>query len=102
MVLEWKHKNVLCTKIFVDFKSETVRIENYTESIIKRAFGVNNNPDINDFMDLVKRRCFSQNADGLKERLRQIGLDYYNPLDIISRTNGEMAEDYFTLTIIEE
>lgn len=102
MKLEWKYNDKLCTLITVDYKEKSVIIHNFTDKIIEKAFGVNNNPDFDDFLYLLERRCFPKEADGMRLRLSQIGVDHYDPLNIIAKTNGKMAEDHFTLTIIEE
>lgn len=102
MKLEYKNGDKLCTTITVDLGSKKVDIINFTDKPLDRAFGINEKPTYADFMEFVESRCFSRYADGQKLRLRQLGLDFYDPLNIISVTNGRMNEDNFTLTIIEE
>ena len=102
MTFEWRYDGELCSIINTDYKTKTVTVKNYTENIIKKAFHGKTNPDFKDFEYLLERRCFPKNGAMMKLRLADIGLDHYNPIDIIAKTNGVMAEDKFTLTIIEE
>ena len=100
MILEWKYNEELCSIIQVDYKTKSVSVKNNTEDKRKRAFHGKENPDFKDFEDLLERRCFPRNGALMKLRLEDIGLDHYNPIDIVAKTNGEMAEDNFTLTIV--
>ena len=102
MQLEYAHKGTVTTFIDVDFKSNKVKIKNYTNNIIQRAFGVVENPTIDDFNSLLERRCFPPTRDKMKLILRELELDYYDPLCIIRKTEGQMAGDFFTLKIIKE
>ena len=78
MILNYKNPHGLCTIIRADFQKETVEIENHTDVILHRAFGVNQSPTWQDFQD------------------------FYDPLTIISKTQGRMAEDNQWIEIVEE
>lgn len=45
-------------------------------------------------------RCFPRSRANLKEILRDIGVDSYDPLQIIEKTDGRMAEDKQWIEII--
>ena len=51
MVLLYKKGDIPCTKITVDYKTDTVEIENYTEDLLDRAFGIIEHPTMKDFED---------------------------------------------------
>ena len=89
----------LCTLIYADFTDKTVKHENYTDNIIKTAFGTNKLPTWDDFQYFLKERCISADRAGLREYLGTIGLYEYEPFEIVKRTQGRMAEDKQWLTI---
>lgn len=84
---------VLCTKIVADFTDETLSVENMTDHIIKTAFGKNEVPTWEDLQNFLEERCVPRNRSGIREYLETIGVEEYNPLEIIKKTEGRMAED---------
>lgn len=86
-------KNGLCTLICVDFTDKTLVAENYTENIVKTAFGNNDCPDWNDFISFLEERCLPKSRAGIREYLEAIGVSEYDPIEIIKKTAGRMAED---------
>lgn len=85
--------DVLCSTVYADFTDKTVRAENHVENPIKTAFGNNFDPDWSDFQAFLRERCIPEERDGLKEYLKVLGLYEYDPLEIIRKTEGRMAED---------
>ena len=66
---------------------------NKTDEVIHQAFGVKAKPNWEDFEYFLESRCFPRTRDHLKLVLRDLGLDSYDPLAIIEKTEGRMAED---------
>lgn len=87
------------TVIHVDYKNEQITIENKTDKLLDRAFGINQNPTWKDFEDFLEERCFPRTRDKMKSILREIGVQCYEPLSIIRKTGGRMAEDNLWLEI---
>ena len=83
----------LCTKICADFTDKTLIAENYTKNIVKTAFGENCVPSWDDFERFLEERCMPKSRAGIREYLETIGIDEYNPIEIIKKTKGRMAED---------
>ena len=83
----------LCTVIYADFTDKTLKAENYTADIIKTAFGNNKLPNWEDFINFLEERCVPKERSGIKEYLDVIGASEYNPMEIIKKTKGKMAED---------
>lgn len=83
----------LCTTIYADFSDESIAVENHTEDVIKTAFGNDPFPDWNDFQSFLRERCIPSSRAGLREYLDALGLEEYDPLNIILKTKGKMAED---------
>ena len=48
---------------------------------------------VEDFEYFLESRCFPRGRDYMKDILRDMGLDSYDPLAIIEKTKGRMAED---------
>ena len=91
----------VCTRIFADFTDNTVCIENYTDNLVKTAFGKNTMPTWDDFMAFLEERCVPRERAGIREYLEALGLDEYDPLEIIKRTQGRMAEDDQWIDVID-
>lgn len=91
--MEFYDKNVLCTEICADQNDKTLSVKNYTDNIVKTAFGNNLFPDWTDFEVFLEERCVPESRSGIREYLEALGLDRYDPLEIIKKTGGRMAED---------
>ena len=101
LVLHFYDGNALCTKICADRTMRTLAIENHTADVLRTAFGVNQNPTWDDLQELLESRCVPRQRDGLRYYLAELGLEKYEPLEIIRRTEGRMAEDNCRLVIME-
>ena len=99
--LQFYHGDSLCTTILADETAEKVLIENHTSDPLYTAFGVNENPDWQDYQIFLEERCIPKSRAGLKEYLNAIGVDEYNPVEIIRKTKGRMAEDRSWLGVTE-
>ena len=62
MRMNFMNHDDLCTTIDIDFRHEKIKIKNYTDQIIFRAFGVVTDPDWADFEYFSGRTLFSQNT----------------------------------------
>ncbi len=100
-IFEFMEKQSIATKICADFTDKTLCIENYTDNKIKTAFGVNENPDWNDFCEFLESRCIPKTSSGIKEYLSVLGLYEYDALEIVKITNGKMSEDNMILKVEE-
>ncbi|MCI8521489.1 MAG: hypothetical protein HFE50_08355 [Clostridia bacterium] len=83
----------LCSTIFADFTDKTLKAKNHTDDIVKTAFGNNMLPTWEDFMNFLEERCIPKERSGIREYLEVIGVAEYNPIEIIKKTKGKMAED---------
>lgn len=89
----------ICTIIDVDERNKIVKLHNYTDSYLKRAFGRNTEPDFEDYEEFLESRCFPRSRDKMKLVLDDLGIPFYEPLLIIEKTKGRMAEDDFWIRI---
>ena len=99
MRIWYMHRNEVCTLIDVDEMRREVQIRNYTNRIQYRAFGINVEPSFEEFQEFLESRCFPRSGDKMKIRLQELGIPFYDPLLIIEKTQGRMAEDEFWLQV---
>ena len=102
LVLYFYNGTELTTKIAVDKTLKTLAIHNQSSNPLFTAFGVNAHPNWNDFQYFLEDRCIPKGRDGLKYYLEELGLTSYEPLEIIRKTQGKMAEDHCWIKIVEE
>ena len=78
--------------IDVVFLNRKNAIQNQTSDLIHRAFGVVENPTWEDFNIFLEDRCFPETRGNKKELLDELGLMEYDPLQIVEKTQGRMAD----------
>ena len=89
----------ICSIIDVDEINRSIKLYNFTDIYWKRAFGRNTEPDYRDYEEFLESRCFPKSRDKMKLVLADLGIPFYEPLLIIEKTNGRMAEDEFWIRI---
>lgn len=72
---------------------------NYARDYVMRAFGKDESPDFAAYKEFLESRCFPRNRDKMKLILEDLDLPFYEPLMIIEKTQGKMAEDDFWIKI---
>jgi len=85
--------DTLCSAIVADKTERCICVENHVDHIIKTAFGNNLLPTWDDFQKFLEERCIPRARAGLREYLEAIGVEEYDPIEIIKKTEGRMAED---------
>ena len=93
MEIHYYNGDTLCTLIYADKTAQDLCAENYTDNLVKTAFGKNSLPTWADLEAFLEERCIPRQRAGLREYLEALGLDEYDPLAIIQKTKGRMAED---------
>lgn len=81
------------TVIDVDILNRRVSFKNYTNNLLNRAFGASESVDYEEYERFLESRCFPRSRDKIKAELEHLGIRNYDPLAIIRKTNGRMAED---------
>jgi len=92
-------KSEVCTVIDVDERYRNVQIYNYTKDLMKRAFGKIEMPTFEQYEEFMESRCFPRSRDKMKLILKDLNIPFYDPILIIERTEGRMAEDDFWIRI---
>lgn len=82
-----------CTVIDVDFLNRKVFVQNKTNDVLHRAFGVIENPSWDDLNAFLQERCFPESRGNKEALLKGLGLTEYDPLQIAEKTQGRMADD---------
>jgi IS30 family transposase len=93
MRIDFMYKQKICTEIYVDYAHQKIEIINRTNDIMKRAFGINENPTWQDFEEFLADRCLPKSRAMCKTILNRIGIDSYDSFQIIEKTKGRTAED---------
>ena len=97
--MSYMFRDELCTIIDVDEEKRRVNVRNYTNHFLKKAFGNNEHPTYEDYEEFLESRCFLRTRDKMKLILRELDLPFYDPMMIIEKTEGRMAEDDFWIRI---
>ncbi len=97
--LNFMYENFVCTVIDADEMKRTVKIKNYTDNLMFRAFGKNTEPSFEEYEEFLESRCFPGSRDKIKLVLEDLDLPFYDPYLIIEKTEGRMAEDRFWIRI---
>lgn len=95
----YMHRQTVCTIIDINEMKKEIKIKNYTDNLMFRAFGVEEKPDYNMYLEFLESRCFPESRDKMKIILKDLDLPFYDPLMIIEKTEGKMAEDDFWIRI---
>ncbi len=82
--------------------TEKVRIVNLTENLVSRAFGVKEKPTWEDYEEFLESRCMPRTRFGIREELKCLGLDAYDPFQIVALTRGRVYGDHQYLTRMTE
>ena len=100
MRMKYMHEDEICTVIDVDFLHEKVYVFNTTKDVLHRAFGVVEEPTWEQFEEFLESRCFPRSRAHLKLILQDLEVESYEPIEIIEKTKGRMAEDHQWIDII--
>lgn len=85
------------TIIDVSPQYRRITVYNYTKDVMRRAFGKIENPTYEQYEEFLESRCFPRSRDKMKIMLERLDLPFYDPLMIIEKTQGRMADDDFWL-----
>lgn len=91
---DYMRENEVMAHVVVNYTEHKVTVENYTDDLIERPFGVNENPSIQDFENFLESRCFPKTRRNCKQLLRDLDLPYYSPILIVQKTHGRQYEDF--------
>ena len=99
MRLWYMHQQKVCTIIDVNELKKEIHVTNYTNNRMFCAFGIEENPDYASYQEFLESRCFPESRDKIKLILKDLDIPFYDPIMIIEKTEGRMAEDDFWIRI---
>lgn len=97
--IKYFRRSLLCSIIDVDYFKRKVYVTNYSSDYRDWPFGKNINPSYEDYERFLESRCFPSDRDKQKIILEELGIPYYDPLLIIKKTKGAMADDDYILEV---
>ena len=97
--LWYMYENTVCSVIDVNELERSVKVYNYIDNPLYRAFGVNTEPNYEDYEEFIESRCFPRTRDKIKLELKKLDIPFYDPIMIIEKTEGRMAEDHFWIKL---
>ena len=97
--LWYMYENTVCSVIDVNELERSVKVYNYIDNPLYRAFGVNMEPNYEDYEEFIESRCFPRTRDKIKLELKKLDIPFYDPIMIIEKTEGRMAEDHFWIKL---
>ena len=85
----------VCSVVYV-YQDGSVVVDDKTEYIVERPFGSwGSEATIEDVEKLFESRCFPRTRGNCKQILKSGGIDFYNPIEIVRKTEGRMTDDSF-------
>jgi len=102
MRMYFMYRDAICTIIDIDFEHRNVIIENKTDQIMLRAFGVIENPSWIDFNYFLEYRCVPRTRTNIDDLLEEMDVPYYDPILIIRKTQGRITDDAHWIKIVED
>lgn len=93
LLLSYYDGDTLCSQIAADDTDQTLCTKDFVSDFLKTAFGNNQLPTWEDYLHFLEDRCIPHARAGLREYLETLDLEEYDPLEIIKKTSGRMAED---------
>ena len=91
--IDYMNGEKCCSVILVDFLHEQIAVVNKTSNPLLKAFGIKANPDWADFRAFLNERCIPEGRFQMKQVLKDLGVDGYDPLAILEKTEGRTGED---------
>lgn len=98
--LEYMYGDKVCAAIDVDERKRLVKVTNYSNLLDYRPFGTVTEPTYEQYEEFLESRCFPRSRDKMKLQLDALGIPFYDPIMIIEKTKGRMAEDDFWINIV--
>lgn len=94
IVYVFSDKEIPATIIDACSLNETVKIINLTDDMVSRAFGVREETDWKGFEEFLESRCMPRTRYGIRDELRGMNIDSYDPFLILDKTKGRVYGDH--------
>lgn len=100
--MQYMRKKKVLADITANYENETVSVEVYTDDPVYMPFGINKNPNFDDYKFFLESRCFPKTRHNAKQLLDDLDIQYYEPFYIIQKTHGLLFEDYCWIKFKDE
>lgn len=97
--MAYMFKNQICTIIDINYFEKKIKIQNRTDDIFHRAFGVNENPSWKDFEVFLESRCYSKSRADIGRILNELGMKTYDTYVMVEKTEGRCHGDDMWINI---
>lgn len=87
----YMRQNKVCTKITVC--GDRVDFEYYSDFKLDKAFGNVTSATYEDLYNFFEERCFPRERANCKQLLKMLGVDFYEPYEIVKKTHGVLGSD---------
>ena len=98
--LFYMEENQINTVIDVDILNRKIKFKNFTSNVLKRAFGQKEEVTYEEYESFLESRCMPKTRDKLKIEMYVKNIPFYDPLMIIEKTQGKIADDNYHIEII--
>ena len=88
------NRNDLVARVDYDYCRNYVSVENYTDNIFIRPFGIKEDVTISDLEAFFEERVRSPNRADIKEILDYYGMKSYDAYELVLKTHGSQFGDY--------
>lgn len=85
----WKDEPVS----FVNVRDNRVFIKRYVDDPIKQLFW-SDNIDLYRLTEVLRSRCWEENRADIDQIKKKLGIQYYDPLEIVKMTHGVSYNDF--------
>ena len=93
MIYIYMDREKVSTVLDVCGATQKVSVYNFTDDMVSRAFGINENPDWKDFEEFLETRCMPRTRYGIREELKVLSMENYDPFLIVEKTEGRVHGD---------
>lgn len=96
-------KDQLLAELDFDMLTKSVcNYKTYSDDFVWLPAGKSKDLSFAKFEDFLESRCPSRHYMGLKEKLRLLNVEVYDPLAIVQATHGRMMCDYIWVRFDDE
>lgn len=95
-------KGKIITSVYVDNKTKEVTFENYTDRVLRRAFGERKAVTYDDVLRFFERRTFPRDRVNIADILKRMHLKTYDPYAMCKKLKGRTQQDDFWIDFLED
>lgn len=98
---DWLRKDRVITHVKANRRTGVVEVENFTDDL-QETFFVKRPHTLSEISKLFEDRCFERTNAGVETLLGLLGLEEYNPYDIVRRTRGRTVMDFYWIRFSDD